>query len=90
MLKVSSAEVRFYEPGEYDRLVASARVISPQHEGMVLLGGDAGLRTGEMIGLKWSDIDFTLGVIHIRRAVWRGHVKSLRHLVRDEVLYREG
>lgn len=36
---------------------------------LVLLGGDAGLRTGEMIGLKWCDIDFTTGVIDIRRAV---------------------
>lgn len=28
-----------------------------------------GLRTGEMIGLRWSDIDFEEGVIHIRRSM---------------------
>ena len=28
-----------------------------------------GLRTGEMIGLKWSDIDFEKKVVHIQRSM---------------------
>ena len=32
-----------------------------------------GLRTGEMIGLKWSDIDFQRKVIHIRRSMEYRH-----------------
>ncbi len=32
-----------------------------------------GLRTGEMIGLRWSDIDFEEGVIHITRSMEYRH-----------------
>jgi integrase len=27
----------------------------------------AGLRRGELIGLRWSDVDLAAGVIHVRR-----------------------
>ena len=30
-----------------------------------------GLRRGELLGLKWSDIDFNLGVIRVQRQVAR-------------------
>lgn len=32
---------------------------------------DTGLRRGELLGLKWEDVDFTTGTIHIRRQVAR-------------------
>src|SRR5690606_37300355 len=34
----------------------------------------AGLRCGEMSGLRWSDIDFTLNTITVARSVWRGKI----------------
>jgi integrase len=37
-------------------------------------GGDAGLRSGEIIALEWTDIDVHRGQFHIRQAEWRGHV----------------
>ncbi|MDO5127890.1 MAG: site-specific integrase [Eubacteriales bacterium] len=38
-----------------------------------------GLRTGEMIGLKWSDIDFNSGIISISRSMeYRHSVKKWR------------
>ena len=30
-----------------------------------------GMRRGELLGLKWEDIDFDHGIIHIRRQVAR-------------------
>lgn len=39
---------------------------------MVLLGGDAGLRRGEMIGLNQTDLDFKRRLVHVRRHVYRG------------------
>ena len=36
--------------------------------------GDAGLRTGEMIALEWSDIDFRRSLLHVNRAEWEGHI----------------
>lgn len=38
-----------------------------------------GLRRGELLGLKWEDVDLTHGVIHVRRQVYRidGEVKEV-------------
>ncbi len=37
---------------------------------MTLLGGDAGLRRGEIIALRWQDIDFASKQITISRSDW--------------------
>lgn len=34
-----------------------------------------GLRTGELIALRWSDVDWNSGHIYVRRALSRGHLK---------------
>ena len=39
--------------------VENARIISSTRRSLVvLLGGEAGLRCGEMMALEWTDIDF--------------------------------
>ena len=73
LLKAKGEDVNFFQPKDYERLVEGACKVGPLAEAMVLLGGDAGLRSGEMLGLQWGDIDFTLGVLHVRRAVWMEH-----------------
>ena len=42
---------------EYERLLAVAQKRSPDAYLMVLLGGEAGLRLGEIVALEWGDID---------------------------------
>ncbi|OGT31263.1 MAG: hypothetical protein A3E87_10140 [Gammaproteobacteria bacterium RIFCSPHIGHO2_12_FULL_35_23] len=37
-----------------------------------------GLRTSELIGLRWEDIDFSQGIIHVRRAVVGGKEKGTK------------
>jgi integrase len=41
---------------------------------MVLLGGDAGLRLGEIIALEWRDIDVAARRLTVQRSEWLGHV----------------
>lgn len=41
-------------------------------EAAVLLALGCGLRRGEVFGLKWEDIDFDDGVLHVRRSVAEG------------------
>jgi integrase len=41
---------------------------------LVLLGGDAGLRRGELIGLRWCDVDLRRRLITVQQAVWKGIV----------------
>jgi integrase len=75
LLKVSPSEVPFYEPHEYERLVEAARSIGDQRLLVfVLLGGDAGLRCGEIIALEQTDVDLKRGVLHVRQSEWEGHV----------------
>ena len=40
----------------------------------MLLGGEAGLRCGEMIGLEWTDVDLEKRQLCVARSEWRGHV----------------
>ena len=73
MLRTPKGEAGFYEFDQFERLVeASAR--ESQAELVVLLGGEAGLRCGEMIGLEWSDVDLEKRQLCVARSEWRGHV----------------
>ena len=40
----------------------------------VFLDGSSGLRVGELLGLKWEDVDFDHNLIHIRRSVVKQHI----------------
>ncbi|MCY1033485.1 tyrosine-type recombinase/integrase [Corallococcus sp. BB11-1] len=74
LLKVAPSTMKFYEPHEYERLVEAAAKVDHQHLVFILLGGEAGLRCGEIIALEQTEVDFTQGVIHIRPSEWEGHV----------------
>ena len=40
-----------------ERLIAAANALERATHLIVLLGGDAGLRCGEMMALEWRDVD---------------------------------
>ena len=40
----------------------------------MLLGGEAGLRCGEMMALEWRDVDLTKRQLCVARSEWKGHV----------------
>jgi integrase len=71
LVKVSNASPDFYEFEDYARLVEAATKIGTRELLVVLLGGDGGLRRGEMIGLRWSDVDYRRGHMRIEQAVWK-------------------
>ena len=39
---------------------------------MVMLAAQTGMRVGEILALRWEDVDFTAGTIHVRRNCYRG------------------
>ena len=39
-----------------------------------LLGGEAGLRCGEIMALEWADVDLTKRQLCVARSEWKGHV----------------
>jgi integrase len=60
----------------YERLVEAARVKGWRTHLIVLLGGDAGLRAGEMVALHWSDVDFARRRLCVRHSDWRGSLPA--------------
>jgi integrase len=74
LLKVPPPPFRFYEVEEYEALLLEAAKLDPRVQLMVLLGGDAGLRCGEMIALEWGDIDFKRNLITVARSESKDHV----------------
>ena len=57
LLKAPEGAVDFYDFDEYERLVDAALADDRSAYLVVLLGGEAGLRCGEMMALEWSDVD---------------------------------
>jgi integrase len=69
---------RFLCFDEYEQLVAAAAKVSANAHLMVLLGGDAGLRGGEMRALEWSDVNSKKRQLRVERNDWRGEVSSTK------------
>lgn len=52
LLKLPNAPATFHDFDDYDRLVGAATKADRPAHLIVLLGGDAGLRCGEMMGVR--------------------------------------
>jgi integrase len=74
LLPIEKGAAAFHDFEEYERLVEVARAIDQRTYLIVLLGGEAGLRCGEMIALEWGDVDLAKRQLCVRRSDWNGHV----------------
>ena len=68
-----NAELRTREhltPGEVEALIEAAKTNRYGHRDatMVLLAFRHGLRAAELVDLRWDQVDFQTGVLHVRRA----------------------
>jgi len=73
LLRTPKSAASFYDFDEYERLVETART-EPQTYLAVLLGGDAGLRCGEIMALEWTDVDLHKRQLCVARSEWKSHV----------------
>ena len=64
-IKVGKRQPEFYDFGVYEQLCAAACRRGEDALLIVLLGGDAGLRRGEMRGLRWPNVHLDRGVMYI-------------------------
>ncbi len=74
LLKTAKPVVEFYEDAELERLVEAADKVDRRALIAVLLGADAGLRLGEVLGVEWPDVDLARGLLKVRRAIYGAHV----------------
>jgi len=75
LLPVPKTSMSFYDFDEYERLVSTSALDATTHL-IVLLGGEAGLRCGEMIALEWRDVDLGKRQICVQRSDWNGQVTT--------------
>ncbi len=75
LLTVPTGSTDFYDFEEYERLVQAAAGDRREHL-IVLLGGEAGLRAGEMRALQWGDIRLDDRQLCVSRGEWRGQVTT--------------
>jgi integrase len=55
-----------------EQLVALLNAVPAKMKAFFMTLALTGVRTGEGLGLKWSDVDFATRELHIRRAIYRG------------------
>jgi integrase len=72
LLKVPTSNFKFYDFDKYRWPVEAAEKIDTETLVTLLIGGDAGLRLGEIIALEWDDIDFRRETIQVQQAEWQG------------------
>lgn len=69
-LKLAEDERPFLDFEAYEEFVDRAR--STRWLVAVLLAGEAGMRRGEVLAVKWEDIDFKRRMVKVRANTWRG------------------
>jgi integrase len=65
--KATKHKVRPWTPAEYGRFLDYVERTAPRWYPFVLLAGHSGLRRGELLGLRWSDLDSSTGRLVVAR-----------------------
>jgi integrase len=71
--KLDKIEVKSFSLEEVKKIISSAE---DEMKAFTALGFFTGMRSGEIIGLRWEDVDFTKKEIHIKRAIKMGVVST--------------
>ena len=78
LLPTPITAAQFHDFDEYDRLAKAADRLEQESYLVVLLGGDAGLRLGEIMALEWRDVDLQKRQICVERSDWKGQVTTTK------------
>jgi len=67
--RVARREVEVLSPDEVRTLIAAVR--GDRWEALIATALATGMRQGELLGLKWADVDLTRRVLHVQRQLQR-------------------
>lgn len=81
-LEIDRQSFDFLNFEEADRMIAAA---DGEWRCMVLLAIRTGMRLGELLGLRWEDVDLKAGKIHVRQAIVRGKVTTPKNRKAREI-----
>jgi integrase len=76
LVRTTAPAMRFHDFAAYEQLVDAARTDGTAAFLIVLLGGEAGLRCGEIMALEWTDVDLAKRQLTVARSEWKGHVTT--------------
>lgn len=76
MVRVARTDAAFHDFDAFERLLKAALEIDPRSHLIALLGGEAGLRAGEIVALEWADIDLERRQIRVRHSDWCGELTA--------------
>ena len=79
---IGELDFEFLTFEETERFVAAA---SLAWRALVLLALKTGLRVGELLALKWEDIDLKAGLLIVKRTLWQGQEGSPKGGKRREI-----
>jgi integrase len=68
LLPAPRPSARFHDFADYERLVTASRNLGDLTEAIVLVGGEAGLRCGEIAALEWRDVDLGKRQLCVQRS----------------------
>lgn len=86
LLRVERPEIEFWEFDEYVRLLAAAKKDGPQSYAASCLAGEAGLRVGEVKGLRWRvDVDMVAKTLTINQQMRQGVIGTPKGRTRRTV-----
>src|SRR5262245_29533001 len=91
--KIVHEEIQPLTAEEIPLFLAAAQQSAPEYYALFLCALHTGMRSGELVALRWSDIDFNGKFIRVQKNVYRGKVcdtktgKSRRVDISDELLH---
>ena len=56
----------------FDEAERLLRAAAPEWRALIVVGLKTGLRVGELLALKWQDVDLVTGQLVVRRTLWKG------------------
>ena len=72
--KVPRREINPLSEEQVKRLLEAAQ--GDKLQALYVLAVHTGMRSGELLGLKWEDVDLQGGIVQVRRTVFNGHIES--------------
>jgi integrase len=76
LLRAPKSVAAFHDFSDFEKLVEAAKHDAQMAQLIVLLGGEAGLRCGEIMALEWRDVDFANRQLSVARSEWKGHITA--------------
>lgn len=78
LLPTPRSSAGFHDFEDYERLVEAARGSPTNAHLCVLLAGEAGMRCGEIMALRWTDVDLRKRQLCVQHSDWKGHVTTTK------------